>query len=81
MIIEDFGYRYNIDNTKIYTSESFNIAVYNKLHKDLKSEKDDKTIEIYRLLKNKDYIQLKKEILLRPFDLLRAIYICIITEV
>lgn len=81
MIIEDFGYKYNIDNTKIYTSESFNIAVYNKLHKDLKSEKDDKTIEIYRLLKNKDYIQLKKEILLRPFDLLRAIYICIITEV
>lgn len=80
LIIEDIGYKYNIDDTKIYTEYSFNSQVYNKVSKDLRSEKEDKTLEIYKLLKNNDYKNLKKEVLLRPFDILRAIYIYIITE-
>lgn len=75
LIIEDIGYIYGIDDTKIYTEYSFNSQVYSIVSKELRSEKEDITLDIYRLIKNKDYKELKKKVLLHPFDLLRAIYI------
>ena len=75
LIIEDIGYKYNLDDTKIYTEYSFNSAIYSIVSKELRNEKEDTTLELYRLIKAKNYRELKKKVLLHPFDLLRAIYI------
>ena len=80
LIIEDIGYKYNIDDTRIYTCYSFNNELTKKVVKDLRKEKEDSILYFYRLLQDEEYRSIKKEAIIRPFDLLRAIYIYSVME-
>ena len=81
MIIEDIGYKYQMDDTRIYTYDSFTRRLKYKVLKDINKDNDNSIINFYNLLKEENYTKLKKESVLKPFDLLRAIFIYIIMEI
>ena len=81
MIIEDIGYKYQMDDTRIYTYDSFTRRLRYKVLKDINKDNDNSIINFYNLLKEENYTKLKKESVLKPFDLLRAIFIYIIMEI
>ena len=79
-LIEDIGYKYKLDDTKIYTFHSFNRKLKRKVKKNLKTDHKDITLHMYKLLLKRNYTQIRKDAILKPLDLARAIYIYIVLE-
>lgn len=80
IIIEDIGYKFGLDDTKVYTCENYNYKISKVINKKLHIEEKDSILELYKLIKNEDYKRIKKEALIKPFDLIRAVYIYTIME-
>ncbi len=79
--IEDTGYKFNIDDSKIYTCKRFNRVLKHEVRKQLKSKEKNSVLSIFKLLQAQEYEKVKSKIITRPFDLIKAIYIYTIFEV
>ena len=80
MIIEDIGYKYKIDDSKVYTINKFNKILIKKIKKKIKSKEEDSILSFYKHIKQNNYSRIKKDAVIRPFDLIRSIYIYTIME-
>ena len=78
--MENTAKSFNLDETRVYTYYSFNKQLQKKLKMYLKEELDPnkslakKEVELYKLLKENHYSELRKEALLNPLDTLNAVY-------
>ncbi len=79
-LIEDIGYHYKLDDSKIYSARSFNRTLKKRVKYLIKTNNIDDSVKMYQLLENENYKKLRKEALLRPIDLATAIYIYIVLE-
>ncbi len=85
-IMESLAKSFNLDETKIYTHQSFNKALKNKLKMFLKYELETnescrkKEVELYKEIQEGDFNDLRKQALLNPIDMLKAIYLYTICE-
>lgn len=85
-IMESIAKSFNLDETRIYTYYSFNKFLKIKLKKYLKDEIiqnkpcNKKEIIYYKLIQNEDYTELRKQALLNPIEILKAIYLYTICE-
>lgn len=85
-IMESTAKSFKLDETRVYTHHSFNKLLQIKLKKYLKEEIETnepckkKEIELYKLIKDSEYKELRKQALLNPIDTLKAIYIYTICE-
>ncbi len=85
-IMESIAKSFNLDDTIIYSHKSFNKRLKKTLNNYLKEEIESSTpctkkeVELYKLIKNEDYVSLRKHALISPFELLRAIYLYTICE-
>lgn len=81
-IMESLGKSFLLDDTKIYTHKTFNKALKKQLKNELESKNTSKKKEIalYKEIQNGNYKELRKQALIRPFDMLKAIYLYTICE-
>ena len=85
-IMESTAQSFKLDETRVYTHHSFNKLLQIELKKYLKDEIETnepckkKEIELYKLIKESEYQELRKQALLNPIDTLKAIYIYTICE-
>ncbi|MBO5120866.1 MAG: patatin-like phospholipase family protein [Bacilli bacterium] len=85
-IMESTAKSFKLDETRVYTHHSFNKLLQIELKKYLKDEIETnepckkKEIELYKLIKEAEYQELRKQALLNPIDTLKAIYIYTICE-
>ena len=85
-IMESTAKSFKLDETRVYTHHSFNKLLQIELKKYLKDEIETnepckkKEIELYKLIKESEYQELRKQALLNPIDTLKAIYIYTICE-
>lgn len=79
-IMESTAKSLNIDETKIYTHNSFNKQLKKKLNYYLRQEKTLKEIEIYKQIIDENYKEIRTQALLNPIDTLKAIYLYTICE-
>lgn len=85
-IMESTAKSFKLDETRVYTHHSFNKLLQIELKKYLKEEIETnepckkKEIELYKLIKDSEYKELRKQALLNPIDTLKAIYIYTICE-
>ena len=85
-IMESTAKSFKLDETRVYTNHSFNKLLQIELKKYLKEEIETnepckkKEIELYKLIKDSEYKELRKQALLNPIDTLKAIYIYTICE-
>lgn len=79
-IMDNIGTKLDIDDTKIYTLSSFNKAINKKIKYIKKCNSKNNILNLYNLIKEKDYVILKKECIKKPIDLLDAIYLYIVNE-
>ena len=85
-IMESTAKSFKLDETRVYTHHSFNKLLQIELKKHLKEEIETnepckkKEIELYKLIKDSEYKELRKQALLNPIDTLKAIYIYTICE-
>lgn len=85
-IMESTAKSFKLDETRVYTHHSFNKLLQIELKKYLKEEIETnepckkKEIELYKLIKESEYQELRKQALLNPIDTLKAIYIYTICE-
>lgn len=85
-VIESLAKSFNLDETKIYTHKSFNKSLIKQLNKYLKDELETnkpckkKEVELYKEIKDGEYTTLRKQALLNPIDMLKAIYLYTICE-
>ena len=82
-IMESTAKSFKLDETRVYTHHSFNKLLQIELKKYLKDEIEPckkKEIELYKLIKESEYQELRKQALLNPIDTLKAIYIYTICE-
>ncbi|MBQ8131854.1 MAG: patatin-like phospholipase family protein [Bacilli bacterium] len=80
-LIEDTGYKFKIDDTRIYTCKKFNQLLKHEVRQELKNKEKNSVLDIYKLLVSGQYDKVKKKVITRPFDLIKAIYIYTIFEV
>lgn len=82
-IMENLAKSFELDDSIIYTTKSFNKSLKRKLTKYIKGDNNNenkKEIEIYLKIVNEEYQSLRQEALLNPIDLLKAIYLYTICE-
>lgn len=83
-IMEDLGKEFNIDDTKIYSKRKFNKLIKKNFKTKVKyyemKNEEDKIIEIYKNMKNKNKKKLKKDILLSSKEFFKALYLYTIEE-
>ena len=85
-IMESTAKSFKLNETRVYTHHSFNKLLQIELKKYLKEEIETnepckkKEIELYKLIKDLEYKELRKQALLNPIDTLKAIYIYTICE-
>ena len=85
-IMESIAKSFDLDETRVYTYYSFNKFLKIKLKKYLQDEIKynkpckKKEIVFYKLIQNQDYNELRKQALLNPNDILKAIYLYTICE-
>lgn len=85
-VMESLAKSFNLDETRVYTHHSFNKMLQIKLKKYLKEEIElnepckKKEVELYKLIKEAEYSELRKQALLNPIDTLKAVYIYTICE-
>lgn len=85
-VMENLAKSFNLDETHIYTHHSFNKYLKIKLKKYLKNELETnepckkKEVELYKLIRDQEYMELRKQVLLNPVDTLKAIYLYTICE-
>ena len=85
-VMESAAKSFKLDETRIYTHHSFNKLLQIQLKKYLKDEIETnkpcnkKEVELYKLLQQRDYNELRKQALLNPIDTLKAIYLYTICE-
>ena len=85
-IMEALGKSFKMDETRVYTHHSFNKLLQIKLKKYLKEELErqepcgKKEVELYKLIQDGEYKELRKQALLNPIDTLKAIYLYTICE-
>lgn len=85
-IMESTAKSFKLDETRVYTHHSFNKLLQIELKKYLKDETETnepckkKEIELYKLIKDSEFKELRKQALLNPIDTLKAIYIYTICE-
>ncbi len=80
-IMENLAKSFDLDDSAIYTTKSFNNNLKRKLNNYLKNPKESKKeVELYLRIVNNEFNSLRKEALLNPIDLLKAIYLYTICE-
>lgn len=85
-IMENTAKSFDLDETRIYTYYTFNKQLQKKLKLYLKEEletnktSNKKEVELYKMLKENQYSELRKEALLNPLDMLNAVYLYTICE-
>ena len=80
-IMENLAKSFDLDDSAIYTTKSFNNNLKRKLNNYLKNPKESKKeVELYLRIVNNEFNSLRKEALLNPIDLLKAIYLYTIYE-
>ncbi|MDO5393937.1 MAG: patatin-like phospholipase family protein [Mycoplasmatota bacterium] len=80
-IMENLAKSFDLDDSAIYTTKSFNNNLKRKLNNYLKDPKESKKeVELYLRIVNNEFNSLRKEALLNPIDLLKAIYLYTICE-
>lgn len=80
-IMENLAKSFDLDDSAIYTTKSFNNNLKRKLNNYLKNPKESKKeVELYLRIVNNEFNSLRKKALLNPIDLLKAIYLYTICE-
>ena len=85
-VMESLAKSFKMDETRVYTHHSFNKLLQIKLKNYLKEEVErqepcgKKEVELYKLIKDAEYMELRKQALLNPIDTLKAIYLYTICE-
>lgn len=85
-IMESLAQSFNLDETRIYTHHSFNKELKKQLKKQVAEQFETKApykrkeVELYQLIKNYEYVELRKQVLLNPINTLQAIYLYTICE-
>ncbi len=85
-VMESLAKSFKMDETRVYTHHSFNKLLQIKLRNYLKEEVErqepcgKKEVELYKLIKDAEYMELRKQALLNPIDTLKAIYLYTICE-
>lgn len=85
-IMENLAKSFKLDNTKVYTSTTFNKALKKKLKNYLKAETlsntktSKKEIEIYKMIMDNNLSTIRKQALINPIDTLKAVYLYTICE-
>lgn len=79
-IMESTAKSFELEETNIYTYKRFNKSLKRKLKYYLKEACDKKEIELYKEIKEGNYTNLRKQALLNPLDMLKAIYLYTICE-
>jgi len=87
-IMENTGKSFNLDETKIYTHKSFNKELKKEVQKILKNNNTNNSIlnikkseiELFLKLKNNEYSEIRKDVILNLPELLRAIYLFTLFE-
>ena len=85
-VMESLGKSFKLDETKIYTYKSFNKSLKKKLNNYIKREIEtneeckQKEVQLYKEIQNKNYKDLRKQALINPIEILKAIYLYTICE-
>lgn len=79
-IIESLGKTYKLDDTKIYSYKKYNKLLKTKFINSNNTNKQKIIKNMYNKLVEKNYNDLKKDIIIHPIEYLKALYLFIIIE-